>query len=180
MTVTLKSQFSDLFCSIDQWQEKVGAKCPKTLQSGFKSGSMWTCEGERQKRAGTRRALNTWGKLSLSQGVQRCSHLTAQNECRQMARARSCWMKALTDDYSAETANFSVSHVFQMNFPLLLNQTGRRGRRPRRQHLKIWDPFKFNQRRLQQKICTHTKTALTSCPCWGIFRADAAPRLYCF
>lgn len=70
---------------------KVGAKAPKMLQSGFKSSWTWTCERENHKRAlpGTGWVSNKWGKLSLSQGVRCCSHLTAQSERRQMVHTRS-------------------------------------------------------------------------------------------
>lgn len=107
-----------LFCSIDQWQEKVW-RCKVDS-----SGSTWSGDRESQKRAlpGTHRALNKWGKLSLSQGVQCCSHLTAQNECRQMVRTRSRWIKTPNEDYSAVTANFAVWHGLQMNIPLMPNR----------------------------------------------------------
>lgn len=172
MKVTLKSQFSELFCSIDQWQEKVCAKRPKTQQSGFKSSSAWTCERESQKRAlpGTSWAWNKWGKLSLSQC---CSHLTARNGSYKVALkkgtdpgllSRNCKLRCLTRASNEYSPN-AVPRLWDGD-----------GDRIRRRSGILSDLIREDCNRKS----AHRQTALTSCPCWGIFTADAAPRLYCF
>lgn len=180
MTVTLKSQFSDLFCGIDQWQEKVCAKCPKTLQSGFKSGSMWTCEGGKARR-GLAHAGRWTNEVSCHCHKESSAAVTwrlRRNADKWLVQGRAEWRREPT--IAQQKPQTSVFHTcFKWSFPHCW--------------IRLWDEDEDRADRIRRsgilsnliregcnRRSAHRQTALTSCPCRGIFRADAAPRLYCF
>lgn len=166
----------------DGWQERLVLKVPKMLQSGFKSSWTWT-RGRGKPREGPRPAR---GGCRTNEVSCHCHKESGAAVTWRLGVNGDKWFvqgRAAAADYSAENGE-----------PHFLTRASKASSRNAKSSLSLWDGDEERADRIRRgpgilsnsiregrnRNSPHRRAALTLATVWGIFRADAAPRLYFF